>query len=613
MPRARRYALCGRRTVLLCIGLLAVGLFLHHTNDDFEGAGDLWSKVNKVAQGTVFLKSSTMNKVAQGTVFSKSSTTSSQPEPVSMSFEEASKVSGSNLPETFIGTLEANKPAVEVTHGATATITKMLKMNGGNLSPPIWYKSRSRVGNYAWLQHVCIRGEGHTTTLYAPGVPRQDVLGGGVWGPWKKTHLTLLKGLFNLTDYMEGTTSVYGKDMYTGSTSKYEKLEARWHPEHAILPWFRLNYDANNLYHAIDELGPVVGFVRMIEDHINKCAATGAVVFRQGLERMHDSLEMRLFKAGAGVINAYKLERSERNIVHCFRGAWLPVKVPGLKPPDPDVPYTITEPAPLEATNWRSSWQKALGLEARKPNSTIVWDYCNSPASVPQITIIQRQNTRRILNLDYVVVAFKKRGWHVTVAHLEELSVTEQFLMMQNTTTLIGVHGAGLAWARLLPSEAAEIQVIGLPCSLESPSKQNFVSAKRYRILPSSLDAINTEVDEAATKRYCEVLRRSNDMGMKNKAALSADELRILDGSSIFDTGIGTADVRKYEAILSIPDVVRTVSEIDPVLNPPSTENCPKKKRKSSGKPGPLAMVAPEVPYDYEEKADWKCSDLGIF
>ena len=47
-----------------------------------------------------------------------------------------------------------------------------------------------------------------------------------------------------------------------------------------------------------------------------------------------------------------------------------------------------------------------------------------------------------------------------------------------------------------------------------------------------------------------------------------------------------SSDVRKYDAILSIPDLIRTIEEIDPVLTPPAAGGCLEENEKGGVQPG---------------------------
>ena len=118
-------------------------------------------------------------------------------------------------------------------------------------------------------------------------------------------------------------------------------------------------------------------------------------MLRQGLDSMHDSLEMRLFKSATGTLRAYKIAKPDSEVLHCFRGVWLQVKVPGLKPFDPKSPYRLeVDQIPIRTSDWRLKWQQKLGLVSGTLNP-VAWDYCYSPSEVPQITVIQRLHSRR--------------------------------------------------------------------------------------------------------------------------------------------------------------------------------------------------------------------------
>jgi hypothetical protein len=492
---------------MTCLVLVFFGVYTHHVLDDFDGAGWWMRSQKKIVEASIVHPAMTPDKQSPGPP-----TRGGNHNRLHHSRSSPDEAHGYRLPSTFIGSLNEDLRTNDVTRGVKATTQRMLRLKAGQGAPPTWYHGPARIGGFVWLQNTCLRQDASGLTFYSAGAIRRDHLGGGPWGPWKKKHSTYLEGLGNLSNAFQ---------------EKVGLLEARWHPEHAIFPWFRLRYSASNFYHAIDDVEPSVHFLGTVENHLSLCGATSLVLMRQGLDKMRDSLEMRLFKSATGTLRAYTIGQTKKNVVHCFRGAWMQVSVPGLKPFDPSVPYKIEVSSPISTINWRAHWRENLGLGTK---SGTVWDHCAAPSKVPRITLIQRLHTRRIMNNEYIEVAMRTRGWDVNVVNLEGLPVEDQFAIMQNTTTLIAYHGAGLAWAKVLPKHAAEIQVIGLPCSLESHSRENFVPPDRYRIVHSSLDVVNTEVDENMTKRYCEVLRRSNQVGIKNMAGLTEEELEILKG-----------------------------------------------------------------------------------
>ena len=194
----------------------------------------------------------------------------------------------------------------------------------------------------------------------------------------------------------------------------------------------------------------------------------------------------------------------------------------------------------------RNRWRITMGLESDNENKY------GGPLS---ITIINRNanRVRKILNLRYLVAAMKEMKWNVNVIEMENLSISEQFSLIQNTSTLIGYHGAGLRWATFLHPHAAEIQVIGLPCSYESHSKMNF--RKRYAIIHGDLNSMSTNHNQSYHDELCRQLIQKKYQ-IKKK---------------VFDTWIENntvSDIRALNVIVNIVDVINTIKRIDPVLNP---------------------------------------------
>jgi capsular polysaccharide biosynthesis protein len=68
-----------------------------------------------------------------------------------------------------------------------------------------------------------------------------------------------------------------------------------------------------------------------------------------------------------------------------------------------------------------------------------------------------RQNKRRIVNEACLVRSIQPLGYQI--AFTEELAFTEQVNLMQNTTTLLGAHGAGLANLIFMPAGATVVEI----------------------------------------------------------------------------------------------------------------------------------------------------------
>jgi hypothetical protein len=161
-------------------------------------------------------------------------------------------------------------------------------------------------------------------------------------------------------------------------------------------------------------------------------------------------------------------------------------------------------PKSVNMSSSRSYWCNTLKTE------------CALPSKVT-ITLIQRQNSRHILNINFVVSSLRKLGWLVNVIYLEELSVSDQFRVVQNSTTIIGYHGAGLSWSQWIHPDAAEIQLIGFPCAYESHSSMKY--KRRYSIQHAALDSIGTNMKETLANMFCSLIEKK-----LNKSLITSSE-----------------------------------------------------------------------------------------
>ena len=108
--------------------------------------------------------------------------------------------------------------------------------------------------------------------------------------------------------------------------------------------------------------------------------------------------------------------------------------------------------------------------------------------------------------MQHIVKAMRDQGWNVRTVRLECFSIDEQFQVMANTTTLIGYHGTGLAWNRMLPLHAASIQVHGLPCvsDINGLTSKMFKTRRGpYTVLHSALSVIGVEENQTRANMRC--------------------------------------------------------------------------------------------------------------
>ena len=74
--------------------------------------------------------------------------------------------------------------------------------------------------------------------------------------------------------------------------------------------------------------------------------------------------------------------------------------------------------------------------------------------------LIQRQNTRRILNIDYLAQLARDFGYKdVRIEYFENYSLYEQFDIIRCAAVLVGAQGAALSWFPFLPVYASIIEI----------------------------------------------------------------------------------------------------------------------------------------------------------
>jgi hypothetical protein len=111
---------------------------------------------------------------------------------------------------------------------------------------------------------------------------------------------------------------------------------------------------------------------------------------------------------------------------------------------------------------------------------------------VPRVTIVHRLKDRRLLNLKYVGWVLRDCGFHVTVVSLECLPLEAQLAVISNSSTLLGVHGAGMTLGHALPRDALVIELRTAPCTEEARgipyqmrSHNEIIGAPRVAVMPN--------------------------------------------------------------------------------------------------------------------------------
>ena len=173
------------------------------------------------------------------------------------------------------------------------------------------------------------------------------------------------------------------------------------------------------------------------------------------------------------------------------------------------------------------------------------------------MVIANRLRNRCILNLQETESALRARGWGVKVVSFEGMSVDEQFKAVQEATTYIGAHGAGLRWGQYLHPRAAMMQLVGFPCAQEVQSKMGF--RPRYAIIRSLLQNATTATDFARADHWCRLLA-THPIGDKHPIPLSPEDAAILRERN--------RDGRAHDINIDVDMLIRAVEMLDPGQSP---------------------------------------------
>jgi hypothetical protein len=161
-----------------------------------------------------------------------------------------------------------------------------------------------------------------------------------------------------------------------------------------------------------------------------------------------------------------------------------------------------------------------LGFPPQVPPVAELW-------AVPRVTVVHRLKNRKLLNVQYVVRALREAGFHVTVVALECMPLEAQLTAVSNSSTLLGVHGAGLTLGHTLPQDALVIELRSAPCTEEARGVP-YQMRRRNKIIPAPLDGVGPQVKCPPPWKY---------------------------------------NSREYDAVVDIDAVMRTIWEKDPIAS----------------------------------------------
>lgn len=373
------------------------------------------------------------------------------------------------------------------------------------LRNPAWDRHPVTLVNdkYLVLSNVCVADEGvRGLKLRVESVNSMSRLFSEQWGP---------SGRRNYSVYVDAL-----------DTSK----EADWLDYTVAYVSTPLKWSMKNIYHSFDDLYDVPRLLNLARNLSNGMKSVPMLAHYS--QRWNRTAYFQIIDSMSGRSPLYY--KTDKEV--CLRRLVMKTQV------KPQTLRTIF--AGLE--------EKAI---AHIPSSRTVWcDAMNTNCQLPKkttVTIIQRLRNRKILNLDFVVKALRKRGWAVNIVNFECMTISNQFVAIQNSTTLIGTHGAGLSWARWLHRDAAEIQLIGFPCAFESHSRMNYV--KRYSIEHADIHAIGSEVNQTRADHLCEIRGKPDRLLSESDKELKAAT---------------NYDIRRYDTVIDIPALVGTIEKLDP-------------------------------------------------
>jgi len=107
----------------------------------------------------------------------------------------------------------------------------------------------------------------------------------------------------------------------------------------------------------------------------------------------------------------------------------------------------------------------------------------------PRVTVVHRLANRKLLNVAYVGLMLRDAGMDVTIVALECMPLEAQIAVVSNSSTLLGVHGAGMTFGHALPSDALVIELRSGPCTEEARGIP-YQMRPRNQIVPSPRVAV---------------------------------------------------------------------------------------------------------------------------
>ena len=306
------------------------------------------------------------------------------------------------------------------------------------------------------------------------------------------------------------------------------------HDANLFLISFNLQYSVENLYHSINQfVGPAVGLFNTIAAEIlreGSAALTAYFFQRETAFLANNSMPWMLWNTMTVPHERYFQMRES-----CFYSVLLEINETSLNTLSKHFDF---KSSPILPQHYFSHFKHTHGFSEEQ----VGYSYYEFP---PRIGLIKRLNSRSILNHDSIIASLLAQGYEVYPLVFDGLSITAQAMIVQNLTTLVGYHGAGLAWGTAMHKDAAVIEIQGWPCPKTTHSPMG--SGDRFRILPTLIDSLRADSAFNLSSKWC----------ASESIAEAANRTNITD------------DVRLLDAVVNISLLEETLRVIDPVLRPP--------------------------------------------
>jgi len=269
------------------------------------------------------------------------------------------------------------------------------------------------------------------------------------------------------------------------------------HRGDAIFVPFSYRFSSRNLYHVLEEIqrfSPLVSLLEFLDSSGVSPVLLGKGKMLNAFMGYYSSQNATsaslLQQAFHEIVNIGRLAHSNVDDSNqCFSNLWVILHSIRTNPAGVE-PYLHE----VDRVDVFQRWKKA--------NDLIPDDLSRFFRYPPRVAFIRREINRNILNHDAAMKALTSLGWMVHELNFNSsVPFRDQLLGVQNITTLIGYHGAGLSLARVMHPLAAEIQVQGYPCPIEAHSSMKFRRA--YAIMPSVKNTLRDDATNNLADRFC--------------------------------------------------------------------------------------------------------------